>query len=119
MNAVLHSKWFPFVALFLSNIFMTFAWYRHLKFKDHQSLGAAIFASWGLAFWEYCIAVPANRFGFEHFSLYQLKIAQEIITLIVFAGFAFFYFQTRPQWNHLAAFACLIGAVGFTFLPSK
>lgn len=119
MNAVLQSKWFPFVALFLSNIFMTFAWYRHLKFKEHQPLWIAILASWGLAFLEYCIAVPANRFGSERFSLYQLKIAQEVITLAVFIGFAFFYFQTKPQWNHLAAFACILAAVLFTFLPTR
>lgn len=119
MNAIVQAKWFPFAALFLSNIFMTFAWYRHLKFKEHQPLWVAILASWSLALVEYCLAVPANRYGFGRFSLYQLKIAQEVITLAVFVGFAFLYFQTKPQWNHLAAFACLLGAVLFTFLPVK
>ncbi len=119
MNALLHSRWFPFAALLISNVFMTFAWYRHLKFREHQPLWAAILASWGIAFFEYCIAVPANRFGFGQYSLYQLKIAQEVIALAVFVGFAFACFGTRPQWNHLAAFACLLGAVLFTFLPNR
>lgn len=118
MHRLVQTVWFPFAALFVSNVFMTFAWYRHLKFKDTQPLGVAIAASWGLAFFEYCIAVPANRYGVQRFSLFQLKLSQEVITLIVFVGFAFFYYGLKPQWNHLAACACILAAVGFTFWPA-
>ena len=119
MERLAQAAWFPFAALLLSNVFMTFAWYRHLKFKDHQPLWIAIAASWGIAFIEYCIAVPANRYGSQRFSLFQLKLSQEVITLLVFVGFAFFYYGTRPQWNHFAAFLCLLAAVGFAFWPAK
>jgi uncharacterized protein (DUF486 family) len=119
MERFAQTVWFPFAALFLSNIFMTFAWYRHLRFKDTQPLWVAIAASWAIAFLEYCIAVPANRYGFGRFSLFQLKLVQEAITLIVFVGFAFLYFGLKPQWNHLVAFVCILAAVGFAFLPAR
>ena len=119
MERLAQSAWFPFVALFLSNIFMTFAWYRHLKFKEYQPLGIAILASWGIAFFEYLIMVPANRYGSQRFSLFQLKLSQEVITLVVFVGFVFIYYGQKPQWNHLAAFACILAAVAFTFMSGK
>mgnify|MGYP000907535466 CR=1 FL=1 len=119
MNALAQSRWIPVVMLVVSNVFMTLAWYRHLKFKDHQPLWQAILVSWGIAFFEYCIMVPANRWGFSSYSLFQLKIIQEGVTLAVFVAFAVLYFQTRPQWNHVAAFACLVAAVAFAFLPAK
>jgi len=100
--------------LCLSNVFMTFAWYGHLRFKD-TPLWLVILASWGIAFIEYCLAVPANRWGYGEFTAGQLKVIQEIITLTVFAGFAVLYLGESLRWNHGAAFACLIAAVGFMF----
>ena len=100
--------------LLISNIFMTFAWYGHLKFKSAPLL-TVIFASWGIAFFEYCFMVPANRIGHGQFSTIQLKIIQEVITLLVFAGFVVLYMRESLRWNHLAAFACLVGAVYFVF----
>lgn len=97
-----------------SNIFMTFAWYGHLKFKNIP-LWQAIVASWGIAFFEYCLQVPANRFGHELFTAAQLKILQEVITLLVFGGFSVLYLREELRWNYLAAFFCLLGAVYFTF----
>ena len=119
MERIAKTAWFPFAALVVSNIFMTFAWYRHLRFKETQPLWIAIVASWGIAFFEYLVMVPANRYGSARFSLYQLKLTQEAITLVVFVTFAFLYFGTKPQWNHLAAFVCILAAVAFTFLPGK
>jgi uncharacterized protein (DUF486 family) len=107
-----------------SNLFMTLAWYGHLKFKDikileNSGLITAILISWGLAFFEYCLQVPANRLGFIDnggpFTLVQLKVVQEVITLIVFAGFAMVVFKTELKWNHFAGFACLVMAVYFIF----
>ena len=118
MQQILHSFWLPIVLLLASNIFMTVAWYGHLKYKS-APIWIAILVSWGIAFFEYVIQVPANRWGNHRLTPYQLKIVQEAITLTVFMGFAFFYFQSRPQWNHIAAFACLVGAVVFGFLPSR
>lgn len=101
--------------LIASNIFMTFAWYGHLKFKG-ISLWQAILISWGIAFFEYCLMVPANRWGYTNgFSGYQLKIVQEVITLIVFAGFALIYLKEPFHWRYLVSFAFLIGAVYFMF----
>lgn len=101
--------------LIASNIFMTFAWYGHLKFKG-ISLWQAILISWGIAFFEYCLMVPANRWGYTNgFSGYQLKIVQEIITLVVFAGFALIYLKEPFHWRYLVSFAFLIGAVYFMF----
>jgi len=100
--------------LFISNLFMTFAWYGHLK-HPNQTLVRAIFVSWGLAFFEYVFQVPANRIGSHSFSLTQLKIMQEAITLVVFTGFAFFTFHERPQRRNLISYALIVGAVYFAF----
>ncbi|WP_207476356.1 DMT family protein [Arenibaculum pallidiluteum] len=100
--------------LCVSNIFMTFAWYGHLRFKG-APLWLVILASWGIAFFEYCLAVPANRWGYGTFTAGQLKVIQEVITLTVFAGFAVLYLGESLRWNHAAAFACLVGAVAFMF----
>lgn len=104
------------VMLIASNVLMTFAWYWHLKYPE-QILWKVILISWGIAFFEYCLAVPANRIGFAsgQFSAAQLKITQEVITLAVFALFALFYLGEPLKWNYFAAFACLIGAVYFIF----
>jgi uncharacterized protein (DUF486 family) len=102
--------------LFLSNLFMTFAWYGHLKYK-HVGIWRVILISWGIAFFEYCLQVPANRWGYGQFSASQLKIMQEIISLTVFAGFAIFYLGEIPRWNHLVAFMLIVAAVGFAFWP--
>ena len=118
MNSLTESRWLPIVLLTCSNIFMTFAWYGHLKFKG-QPLLLVILASWGIAFFEYCLMVPANRWGSHSFSPYQLKIIQEVITLAVFVVFAIFYFKTWPTWNQAAAFVCLLAAVAFAFWPQK
>lgn len=117
------------ILLIISNVFMTFAWYGHLKLQTsgisrNWPLFAVILFSWGIALLEYCFMVPANRIGFQDnggpFSLFQLKIIQEVITLTVFTIVAMFLFQgQRLQWNHIAAFLCLVGAVCFTFLPTK
>jgi uncharacterized protein (DUF486 family) len=101
--------------LIASNVFMTFAWYRHLKAEHAAPLGWAILTSWGIAFFEYCLAVPANRMGYGRFSLPQLKVMQEVITLAVFAGFAVLYMKERLTLNHLWAGLCLMGAVFFSF----
>jgi uncharacterized protein (DUF486 family) len=101
--------------LVASNVFMTFAWYAHLKNLRSAPLIVAILASWGIAFFEYLIQVPANRIGYSSLSLPQLKILQEIITLIVFVPFALLYMKTPLTWNHLYAALCLLGAVYFTF----
>ena len=115
--------------LIISNVFMTFAWYGHLKLQQtgvskNWPLFVVILVSWGIALFEYSFQVPANRMGFQEnggpFSLFQLKIIQEVITLTVFAIVAMFMFSgEKLQWNHVAAFICLIGAVCFTFLPKN
>lgn len=110
------AKWLPIVLLCCSNIFMTFAWYGHLKFKA-APLWAVILASWGIAFFEYLLMVPANRWGNQVYSATELKIIQEVITLSVFSGFALLYLGETIRWNHLAAFLCILAAVAFTFLP--
>jgi len=97
-----------------SNIFMTFAWYGHLRYAD-APLWQAVVASWGIAFFEYCLMVPANRWGYGDFTVVQLKTIQEIITLSVFALFAVLYLGAAIRWNHLAAFACLVAAAYFVF----
>jgi hypothetical protein len=116
MNDLTQTRWLPVVLLICSNIFMTFAWYGHLKFKD-KPLWLVIVVSWGIASLEYCFQVPANRFGSNRFSPYQLKIIQEIITLTVFVVFAIFYFKAWPAWNQIAAFVCILAAVAFAFWP--
>ena len=114
------------VMLVFSNIFMTFAWYGHLKLAEMKittgwPLVAIILMSWGIAFFEYCLTVPANRIGFEAnggpFNLLQLKVIQEVISLTVFTIIVMFFFKGQTvQWNHLVAFACLVLAVFFVFL---
>ena len=102
------------VLLVLSNIFMTFAWYGHLRFRD-KPLYLVILVSWGIAFFEYCLQVPANRIGYGEYDAAQLKTMQEVITLVVFSIFSVYYLGEQLKWNHLAGFACLIGAVFFVF----
>jgi hypothetical protein len=101
--------------LILSNIFMTFAWYGHLKYGHAWPLWKVILVSWGIALFEYCLAVPANRLGYGQFSGFQLKIIQEAVTLVVFIGFAILFLKEKPAWNYLAAFAFLGAAVFFAF----
>ena len=111
--------------LVVSNIFMTLAWYGHLKFKDWKwfeqaGLIAVVMISWGMAFFEYCFQVPANRLGFKEnggpFSLVELKVLQEVITLVVFALFMFLFFKNEPlRWNHYIGFLFLVLAVYFVF----
>ena len=100
--------------LTISNIFMTFAWYGHLKYRS-EALWKVILASWSIAFFEYCFQVPANRIGSYQFSTAQLKTIQEVITLTVFAAFSIFYLREQFRWNYLAAFAMMVGAVFFMF----
>lgn len=106
------------VLLFASNIFMTFAWYGHLRNMQHKPLVLAVLVSWGVAFFEYALQVPANRIGYQTFSLGQLKIMQEIITMIVFAGFAVWYMDKPLSWNYLYAGLCMVGAAFFIFRDS-
>jgi len=102
------------ILLFGSNIFMTFAWYGHLKFRE-VALWKVILISWGIAFFEYCLQVPANRIGARQFSPDQLKVMQEVITLTVFGVFSVFYFGDKLHWNHFASFGCLVAAAFFMF----
>lgn len=117
---------YTILLLVVSNVFMTFAWYGHLKLREFRffenwALWAVILFSWGIALFEYCFQVPANRIGFRGnggpFSLVQLKVIQEVITLTVFALFSTIAFHGETlQWNHLAAAVCLILAVYFVFM---
>jgi uncharacterized protein (DUF486 family) len=118
MMSLFQSRWLPILLLVGSNIFMTAAWYGHLKFKD-KPLWLVILVSWGIAFFEYCLQVPANRWGNSVYSAAQLKIIQEVITLTVFCGFAMLYLGEKIRWNYIAAFVCLLAAVAFAFLPEK
>ena len=102
------------VLLTISNIFMTFAWYGHLKYRS-SPLWIAILASWSIALLEYCFMVPANRIGSYQFSTAQLKTIQEVITLMVFAGFSLLYLKEELKWNYLVAFGLMVGAVFFMF----
>jgi uncharacterized protein (DUF486 family) len=109
------SRAFITIALLLtSNVFMTVAWYGHLKHTD-VSLWKVVLVSWGIAFFEYCFQVPANRIGYVGFSAAQLKTIQEIITLVVFAVFSAVYLNEAIRWNHLVGFALLVGAAFFIF----
>lgn len=103
------------ILLIFSNVFMTFAWYGHLKHHRDNPLWLAILASWGIAFFEYMLMVPANRMGYGRFSLPQLKVIQEVVTLLVFAVFTVAWMRERLHLNHLWAGLCLVGAVFFTF----
>jgi hypothetical protein len=102
------------VLLTLSNIFMTFAWYGHLKYKS-SPLWIAILASWGIAFIEYCFQVPANRIGSYEYSTAQLKTIQEVITLVVFCVFSILYLKEEMKWNYAVGFLMIIGAVFVIF----
>jgi uncharacterized protein (DUF486 family) len=108
--------WAPPLLLIGSNILMTFAWYGHLK-APSWPMWLAILVSWGIAFLEYCLAVPANRIGYGTFTGQQLKVMQEVITLAVFAVFSVLWLDEAIRWNFLAAGACLVAAVVFIFLP--
>lgn len=105
----------PLILLIISNVFMTFAWYGHLKSLKDSPINVAILISWGIAFFEYCFQVPANRAGINMFTLPQLKIIQEVITLIVFLGFSVWYMNLPLKLDYLWASICLIGAVYFIF----
>lgn len=100
--------------LIISNTFMNLAWYGHLKFRK-EALWVVILASWGLAFFEYCFQVPANRIGSYEWTIPQLKILQECITLFVFTIVAFVLFRSPLKWNYLAVYGCIIAAVFFAF----
>ena len=107
--------WLPITLLVVSNIFMTFAWYGHLKTQRDTPLLLAILTSWGIAFFEYMLMVPANRLGYGRYSLPQLKVIQEVVTLCVFAVFTVLYMRQKLSLNHAWAGLCLVGAVYFTF----
>jgi uncharacterized protein (DUF486 family) len=101
--------------LCLSNVFMTFAWYGHLKFLHDKPLWVTILISWGIAFFEYLLMVPANRLGYGKFTGYELKIIQEVITLVVFVVFAWAVLGEKLKWNYAVSLACLGLAVYFAF----
>ncbi|RNF84190.1 DMT family protein [Montanilutibacter psychrotolerans] len=106
---------YPILLLLGSNLFMTFAWYGHLKYKS-APLTLAIIVSWGIAFFEYCLMVPANRMGSAVYSAPQLKGMQEVITLLVFAGFSAWYLGEPLKWNHWAGFGLIVAAAWLIFL---
>ena len=122
-NKIMNS-FYTILLLVASNVFMTLAWYGHLKMAEFSWFKAlpligVIAISWGIAFFEYCLQVPANRIGFEEnggpFSLMQLKILQEVITLVVFVVFSVVAFHMQVKWNHIVAALCLVAAVYFVF----
>ncbi len=115
MPANLMSYVLPVLLLIGSNVFMTLAWYGHLKFTD-RPIWLVIFAAWGIAFFEYCLQVPANRLGHLVYTAPQLKGLQEVITLIVFAGFSVWYLGEPLKWNHVAGFALIVIAAFLIFL---
>jgi uncharacterized protein (DUF486 family) len=114
MTDALLPRLLPILLLGASNVFMTFAWYGHLKFK-HAPLLLVIVASWGIALFEYCLAVPANRYGSNVYSAAQLKAMQEVITLTVFAGFSVLYLGQKITVNHLIGFALIAAGAWFVF----
>lgn len=107
-------QFLPIILLTISNIFMTFAWYGHLKFKS-SALWVVILVSWLIALFEYCFQVPANRIGHEFFTAAQLKTIQEVITLVVFSVFSVLYLKEEFRWNYLVGFVFIIIAVFFIF----
>ena len=107
-------QFLPIILLTISNIFMTFAWYGHLKYKS-TALWLVILISWGIALLEYCFQVPANRIGHNYYSAAQLKTMQEVITLIVFSVFSVWYLKEEFKWNYLVGFALIVIAVFFIF----
>lgn len=108
-------RFYPFFLLIGSNLFMTYAWYGHLADFKNRSLFVVILISWGVAFFEYCLQVPANRIGFQFYSLGQLKVMQEIITMGVFALFSVLYMHEKLTLDFLYASICLAGAAFFMF----
>lgn len=104
----------PIILLTISNIFMTFAWYGHLKYKN-TALWLVILVSWGIAFFEYCFQVPANRIGHGYYDAAHLKTMQEVITLVVFCFFSVFYLKENLKWNYIVGFLFIILAVFFIF----
>lgn len=118
MNSIVQSRWLPVLLLICSNIFMTFAWYGHLKY-EYKPIWFVIITSWGVAFFEYTLQVPANRWGSHVYTAAQLKIIQEVITLVVFCVFAIVYLHVKIKWNYVAAFVCILAAVAFAFIPTK
>jgi uncharacterized protein (DUF486 family) len=100
--------------LFVSNIFMTYAWYGHLKQQDFP-MWKAILVSWSIAFFEYCFMVPANRLGYGQFNAFQLKTIQEVVNLVVFSAFAVWFLKEEFRWNYALAFALMIAAVVLVF----
>jgi uncharacterized protein (DUF486 family) len=114
MSALVPPYLLPVLLLIGSNIFMTLAWYGHLRFKE-VPLGYVIVASWGIAFVEYCLAVPANRWGNAVYTTAQLKTMQEVITLLVFAGFSLLYLKEPLGWNHAVGFALIAAGAFFVF----
>jgi len=111
----MNPHWTPIALLLASNVFMTFAWYGHLKFKSTPLL-IAIVASWGIAFVEYCLAVPANRIGSAVYSTAELKTMQEVITLVVFILFSTFFLREQLGWNHLLGFTLIAAGAAIVFL---
>jgi uncharacterized protein len=101
--------------LTLSNIFMTFAWYGHLRYANHKPILLVICLAWGIAFFEYCLMIPANRIGYVTYSGFQLKIMQEVITLVVFTAFAILILKEKLHWNYLVSFIFILLAVVFAF----
>ena len=114
MSALISPSVLPILLLIGSNIFMTFAWYGHLKFTN-TPLVTVIFISWGIALIEYCLAVPANRIGHEVYSAAQLKTIQEVITLVIFSLFSVFYLKEAFTWHHLLGFAFIAGGAALIF----
>jgi uncharacterized protein (DUF486 family) len=110
----LYSLALPVILLLVSNVFMTFAWYGHLKFTD-RPLWIVVVVSWGIAFFEYCLAVPANRYGSLVYTPAQLKTIQEVVTLIVFAAFSVLYLKASFNLNHLVGFALIASGAFFVF----
>ncbi|PLP56102.1 hypothetical protein CYK37_27835 [Mesorhizobium loti] len=111
---ILSPRVLPIVMLIASNVFMTFAWYGHLKFKS-SPIWIAVIASWMIAFFEYWLAVPANRIGNQVYSAAELKTMQEVITLTVFAVFSVLYLKETLTWNHAIGFALIAGGAAFIF----
>lgn len=102
------------ILLSISNIFMTFAWYGHLKYKT-SPIFKVVLISWMIAFFEYCFQVPANRIGYEHYNAYELKTIQEVITLVVFSAFSVLYLKEDLRWNYIVGFLLIVCAVFFIF----
>ena len=109
------ARWLPVLLLIGSNVFMTFAWYGHLKFTD-RPLWMVILVSWSIALFEYCLAVPANRIGHAAWSTAELKTMQEVITLTVFAGFSVFWLKEPLTLNHAVGFTLIVAGAAFVFI---